>query len=99
MTGPFTGGSRAILPASLKRIADPGAFAATLADFLSALQRIDPSSGPPAGAHSFYRGGPLATYDAETQRTIEILKDDIDAKAAAAVWETALTAAWHGPPV
>jgi aminoglycoside phosphotransferase (APT) family kinase protein len=45
-------------PASVGRIADLSRFAADLAGFLAALQRIDPTDGPVAGTHSFYRGGP-----------------------------------------
>ena len=72
---------------------------ADLAQFLGALYRIDPGDGPPAGPHSFYRGGPLSTYDAETRRSIEALRDEIDTDLATRVWEDALAATWHGPPV
>lgn len=37
-------------------IVDLRDFAAQLAQFLIALQRIDPTDGPLAGPHSFYRG-------------------------------------------
>lgn len=80
-------------------VADLTRFALDLADFLAALQRIDASDGPPAGPHSFWRGGPLATYDAETRAAISALGDRIDAAAAAAMWEAALAATWDGPPV
>jgi aminoglycoside phosphotransferase (APT) family kinase protein len=80
-------------------IADLPAFAADLARFLSALQRIDPAGGPPAGEHSFYRGGPLTVYDAETRTAIAALAGRIDTAAATALWEAALAAAWPGPPV
>ncbi len=85
--------------ATVERIADPREFAAALAGFLAALQRVDPAGGPPPGPHSFFRGGPLETYDAETRRTIAALADEIDAGAATALWEAALAATWHGPPV
>jgi aminoglycoside phosphotransferase (APT) family kinase protein len=75
------------------------AFAAALADFLVALQRIDPDGGPHAGAHSFFRGAPLTVYDEETRRTIAAVGEFIDAPAATAVWEAALAAPWVGPPV
>jgi aminoglycoside phosphotransferase (APT) family kinase protein len=84
--------------ARLELIDDPVAFAVALARFLAAMQRIDPSGGPPAGPHSFFRGGPLETYDAETRRTIEALHGQIAGDAATAVWEAALAARWHGPP-
>src|SRR5690348_6050028 len=41
-------------PATVAPIADLRAFAATLAQFLSALQAIDARGGPPPGAHNFY---------------------------------------------
>lgn len=81
------------------RIADLYQFATTLAQFLTALQRIDPSGGPQAGLHSFYRGGPLTLYDAETRQAIAALAGQMDANAATAVWEAALNATWHGPAV
>ncbi len=85
--------------ASIERIDDLSEFATTLADFLTALQRIDPTGGPPPGQHSFFRGGPLSTYDAETRRAIDALRGQIATTIATAVWETALAATWHGPPV
>src|SRR6476659_5326093 len=36
-------------------------FARDLADFLLALGRVDATDGPPAGAHSFFRGASPAT--------------------------------------
>lgn len=80
-------------------IADRSQFAAALAQFLTALQRIDTTGGPPAGRHNFYRGGPLSTYDAETRQAIELLGDRIDGEAATQVWDAALAATWAGPPV
>lgn len=74
-------------------------FAASLAQFLKVLQRIDSTGGPIAGPHSFYRGGSLHTYDAETRQAISILKDKIDARSALELWETALTTTWQNPPV
>lgn len=85
--------------ATVGRIADLPAFATSLAEFLAALQHIDPTAGPAAGAHSFFRGASLAVYDAETRRAITLLGRTIDAEAAQAVWETAIQATWHGPPV
>ncbi len=80
-------------------IADMSAFATALAHFLAVLQRIDPAGGPPAGPHSFFRGGSLTMYDAETRRAIVALRDAIDAHAATAVWNAALAATWQGSPV
>jgi aminoglycoside phosphotransferase (APT) family kinase protein len=85
--------------ATIDRIADTREFAATLAHFLACLHCIDPSGGPAPGPHNFYRGGPLATYDAETRRVIATLSGTIDRATATAVWEAALAATWHGSPV
>jgi aminoglycoside phosphotransferase (APT) family kinase protein len=80
-------------------IADLPAFATSLAQFLIALQSIDPTDGPLPGPHSFYRGGALMTYDRETRQAIAALKGKIDVDAATEVWETALATTWHGLPV
>jgi len=80
-------------------IDDRREFAADLAAFLAALQAIDAADGPPAGPHSFWRGGPLATYDAETRQAIAALGDRIDGDGAAEVWDAALAATWAAPPV
>jgi aminoglycoside phosphotransferase (APT) family kinase protein len=86
-------------PATVGRIDDTNEFATALADFLGALYRVDPADGPLPGPHNFFRGGPLAVYDAETRRAISVLDSEIDVDAASAVWEAALGTAWHGPPV
>ncbi|MCL9683649.1 aminoglycoside phosphotransferase family protein [Legionella maioricensis] len=80
-------------------IADLCDFSAHLAQFLLALQRIDATKGPLPGPHSFYRGGALTTYDAETRQAIVTLKERIDVATATEVWETALATTWHGSPV
>ncbi len=85
--------------ATAERIADLRQFATALAEFLTALQRIDPAGGPPPGRHNFFRGGPLTVYDAETRQAIAALEGKIDTDAASAVWEAALKATWHGSPV
>jgi aminoglycoside phosphotransferase (APT) family kinase protein len=85
--------------ARIDRIADLRAFATTLADFLARLQRIETRDGPAPGAHNFFRGGPLEKYDAETRNAIAALGGTVDADAATEVWEAALAAVWHGPPV
>ena len=59
--------------ATIERIADLRQFALALAEFLIALQRIDPTGGPLPGPHNFYRGGSLAVYDAETRQAIAAL--------------------------
>ena len=85
--------------ASLERIADLTEFAVAVADFLTALGKIDPTGGPTAGRHNWFRGGPLLTYDAETRRAIEDLDGLIPADTATAIWRTALEATWDGRPV
>lgn len=85
--------------ATIERIANLSAFATSLAQFLTALQHIDSAEGPAAGSHSFFRGAPLAVYDAETRQAITTLGNTVDAEATQAVWETALRATWQGPPV
>ena len=85
--------------ATIGHIEDLDQFAITLAEFLVALQRIDPTDGPPPGQHNFWRGGPLTIYDGETQRTLAALDGELDTRVAAVIWETALNAAWHGQPV
>ncbi|MEQ7004898.1 aminoglycoside phosphotransferase family protein [Actinopolymorpha sp. B17G11] len=85
--------------ASPDRIEDMATFATSVAEFILALQRIDATGGPPAGAHSFYRGAPPAHYDEETRRSLTALKGRIDTDKAAAVWDAALETTWDGPPV
>lgn len=85
--------------ASASAIADPHQFARDLGHFLVALQRIDATAGPPAGAHNFFRGGPLTVYDAETRRALDVLAGDIETDMALVVWEAALAATWTGTPV
>ncbi|GGV09941.1 aminoglycoside phosphotransferase family protein [Streptomyces spectabilis] len=77
------------------RIAEPGALATALAEFVVALQGIDPADGPPS-----YRGESLKERDAETREALADLRGVIDTDAAAAAWEAALRAPERtGPPV
>jgi aminoglycoside phosphotransferase (APT) family kinase protein len=85
--------------AVVERVADLTRFASDLADFLTALYKIDPVGGPTAGRHSFFRGGPLSTLDRETREAIATLKGEIDTDAASEAWEAALAATWRGPSV
>lgn len=84
---------------SVGSIRDLCQFAVQLAEFLKALQQIDATNGPLAGPQSFYRGGDIAIYDAETRQAIEVLKNDIDASLATEIWETALSTKWQTEPV
>ncbi|RWA73387.1 MAG: aminoglycoside phosphotransferase family protein [Mesorhizobium sp.] len=81
------------------QITDLRAFAISLADFLVALKRIDPTGGPAPGQHNFHRGGPLTVYDGEARLAIAALEGEIDTQAATIVWEAALAATWQGSPV
>ncbi|MFC8617907.1 aminoglycoside phosphotransferase family protein [Micromonospora purpureochromogenes] len=85
--------------ARVGRIADLTAFATGLAGFLAALHRIDATSGPAAGEHSAWRGGPLGTYDAETRAAIAALGDRVPGELVTGIWELALRSTWSGPPV
>ena len=78
---------------------DRGDLARHLAAFLRALQRIDARDGPPAGPHSFFRGGPLHTYDAETRESMRMLGDRIDQHAVASTWRLAVASRWEQQPV
>lgn len=83
-----------------ERIADLGQAATDLAQFVAALQRVDPTEGPPPGEHNSFRGVPLATRDEETRAAITSLGGTIDVGAVTAAWEAALQApAWQHAPV
>jgi aminoglycoside phosphotransferase (APT) family kinase protein len=88
-------------PATSAEIADLAGFAVEVAEFLLALQRIDPTGGPAAGAHSFHRGGSLRHYHQETHEALTALAarpdaGGVDIAGAQAVWQAALAAPWDG---
>lgn len=80
--------------ASPSRITNLSDFATDLAHFLTALQHIDATNGPPPGPHSFYRGAPLITYNNETRQAIAALEGKIDTNAATEIWEKAIATRW-----
>jgi len=81
--------------ATIGRIADPSQLATDLAHFVTSLQRVEPTNGPPA-----VRGIPLELRDPFTRSALAALRDHIDVDAATEAWEAALEAPnWHGPPV
>jgi len=86
-------------PATTGHVADLGQFAADLADFLTALYRIDACGGPAAGYDTCFFGVPLAHWDCQARESIAALDGEIDTGLAAEVWEAALAATWHGPAV
>ena len=81
------------------RIDDLTGFATALARFLTALRRIPADGAPPPGPHNFFRGGPLAHYEAETVEAIAALGDEIPRAAVERVWEDAMRTRWEGDPV
>jgi aminoglycoside phosphotransferase (APT) family kinase protein len=86
--------------ATTERIADLGQAATDLAQFVAALQRIDPRDGPPPGEHNSSRGVPLATRDTATRASIAALARTIDVGAVTAAWDEALHAPeWRQAPV
>ncbi len=85
--------------ASLERISDPVRFARDLAGFLRNLHAIDASGGPRAGSHSFHRGGDLRVYDAETRRTLEERRGELDVEHAEQIWDLALGSQFESAPV
>ncbi|MFJ2954431.1 aminoglycoside phosphotransferase family protein [Streptomyces sp. NPDC087270] len=82
-----------------ERIGDLTGFAVELGGFLRALQQIDATGGPAAGAHSFHRGAPPAYYDDETRRALSALRGRVDTERAGRLWDEALSSRWQGPPV
>jgi aminoglycoside phosphotransferase (APT) family kinase protein len=82
-------------PWAADRVRDVGEAAADLAKFVAALQRVDPTGGPPSG-----RSKPLVMRDAETRAAIESVQGIVDTDLATAAWEGALRAPpWDGVPV
>jgi aminoglycoside phosphotransferase (APT) family kinase protein len=87
------------VPASDDSIRDVDGFARDVARFLAALAEVDPTDGPRAGAHSFWRGAHPRFYDDEVQRSLAELTGTIDTDAARGVWEAALDTEITAPPV
>lgn len=86
--------------AAIERIADPRQAATALAQFVAALQRIDPAGGPPPRLHNFGRGVPLALRDEYTRTAIASCGSMVDTDAVTAAWDADLHApAWDRPPV
>src|SRR5262245_23508899 len=60
--------------ATSEHIADPRQAAIDLAQFITALQQIDATGGPPPGRHNSFRGVPLAMRDERTREAIVTLR-------------------------
>lgn len=87
-------------PPIVGEIADETGLATSLAGFVQALHRIDPTGGPRPGIHNFGRGVPLAKRDTYVRRALTELTGIIDVKAATVEWEMALSApVWPEEPV
>lgn len=71
-------------------LTDQSQAARDLAQFIAALQRIDPAGWLPSSPPISSRGVPLATRDAPTRAAIAQLSGMIDIVAATAAWEAAL---------
>jgi aminoglycoside phosphotransferase (APT) family kinase protein len=80
--------------------------AVDLAGFLGALQRIDPTDGPPPEWSNGFRGVPMGderdscVVESRIRPKIAALDGLADVEALTEVWESALSAPpWDGPPV
>ncbi|WP_112241026.1 aminoglycoside phosphotransferase family protein [Kribbella monticola] len=71
-------------------------FAVELADFLAALQQVDPTDGPAPGLHNWFRGGPLSTYDGWARNSLKTLEGVIRTELAEEIWDRALRTPWDG---
>lgn len=74
-------------------------LAKDLGHFLKTLYTIDPTGGPAAGKHNFYRGGSLSVYDDQVQQALFILRDKIDITRARNIWKSAIATKWEKAPV
>jgi aminoglycoside phosphotransferase (APT) family kinase protein len=85
--------------ATVNSATDLNQLATDLARFLTSLQRIDTTGGPPPGPHNFFRGAPLVTRDKATRAAIASLGGTINADVATAAWDAALRAPeWKRSP-
>lgn len=85
--------------AATERISNMNAFATDLANFITSLHAISANGGPTAGAHNFYRGGPLATYGAEVDQAMAILGDNLDDTTVWRIWNNATASEWQNSAV
>jgi aminoglycoside phosphotransferase (APT) family kinase protein len=82
-----------------KPLSDLNTAAWDLANFITALRRIDATGGPLPGTHNSHRGVALAERDDRTRAEIVRLGDAFDSSTLTQIWEEALHASvWDGPP-
>jgi aminoglycoside phosphotransferase (APT) family kinase protein len=86
-------------PAATARVDDETAFATALARFLVALRAVDATGGPPPGRHNFFRGGPLATYEAEALQALDALGEEVPRAEIEPAWADAMQTTWDRDPV
>jgi aminoglycoside phosphotransferase (APT) family kinase protein len=70
-----------------------------VAEFLVALRACDASGGPEPGPHNFHRGGPVAFYADDVERSLSAVADEVPEAAARRVWEDAQASSWSADPV
>jgi aminoglycoside phosphotransferase (APT) family kinase protein len=81
-------------------ITDLNEAAISLSRFISTLQKIDTTGGPPPGTHNFFRGASLASRDIQTRAAIESLNGILETAPLTRAWNAALEVApWDKPPV
>jgi aminoglycoside phosphotransferase (APT) family kinase protein len=85
--------------ASSDTVGSRATFAGDLAGFLVALRDVDATTGPAAGPHNFFRGGPLEVYAAETLLAVDALGPAVPRELVLAVWAAATATAWNADPV
>lgn len=92
--------------ATTEGLTDPSRTATQLAEFISVLQKVDPTGGPGPEWSNAFRGVPMGderdslASEARVRPKIAKLKGIVDTDAVTAVWEAALAApAWDRPPV
>lgn len=93
---PWIDGEAATRGSLADRALDPVTAAVDLADFLKALQAVDPADAPPPSG----RGLPITVRDAEVREAVAELGPALDAEAVLAVWDRVMeTPPWPGAPV
>ena len=71
-------------------------IAQSLGKFLKSLQNIDPSNGPIAGEHNFFRGGNLKVYESMVWDSSKRLKDVFPKEVIESLWNLATESQYEG---